>query len=784
MQLNVKENPTITPNQGERERLTADNITETPDNVVDEFKVLYHTSFLLSQKRSEKDAKEMKFRNLLASVSESDAAVEMLRDGIVIPPDRPPKRVSFRQGEAEFIPMHQVESVGLRRDKEIVSAPAQEDDTMSEITDNNTAESMAAGSESIVEPAQNARSNVVIPEEEDYFPIPLPMFQIKRSVMNDGIKRSSLEKSSSESSRSKRDESLMQAEQTMLDESSVTLSDISSSIKFQAASSSSDPASNFASQTSSSRSSGQPRSSPSNSRHTESYQATYDPLPSDNSSMPWSGASALASVSNHSDSAFVRSIHSGDTIETVPSAELQVQAAQRATTPFIEKQAKSKELITAVPLAVCEPVEESDIPIKAGRRKSSRNVESVVLHESMDSSSGSRNFKERKITDEQLLVLTRIKSGTRRKKMGSKKTVSDSSLVDRDYLRLQGLLQGTGPQRLTTSEPALDYHKSTHSVGFEWEPDMSIPDESIHPLQPRLPSNDGSTLSSGLGSSVGPSMPDPPSIPDSVSDYNVFHNDHVQEGKVLDQNVVRATVESYSQPLPRAFIVSDGSEDCVGVLSDYSIVTEESKYGHSRKIKKMFCIIFIILILAGAAVALAIGLNGYFKPSIGSGSGSSPPSSSPTMEIPLTRQEVLNAILEVSEDGGAAIAYQGTPQHRAFEWLVDGNEPQQYSSASRYIQRFALATLYFSTEGDKWTLNEKWLSSDDECLWFNRANNPCGALGDIIEVDLSELGLSGVIPEEIGMLKGLKLLNLSGNGIIRDMPKSLWTLQSLSKSAM
>ena len=46
-------------------------------------------------------------------------------------------------------------------------------------------------------------------------------------------------------------------------------------------------------------------------------------------------------------------------------------------------------------------------------------------------------------------------------------------------------------------------------------------------------------------------------------------------------------------------------------------------------------------------------------------------------------------------------------QARAWEWLLADNYHNDYPFA-RQLQRFALVTLYFSTNGDRWRDNDQW----------------------------------------------------------------------------
>jgi hypothetical protein len=69
----------------------------------------------------------------------------------------------------------------------------------------------------------------------------------------------------------------------------------------------------------------------------------------------------------------------------------------------------------------------------------------------------------------------------------------------------------------------------------------------------------------------------------------------------------------------------------------------------------------------------------------------------------------------ISSDNGEAISTTSTPQNKAFNWMVTNNTHLETFSNEQIIQRYALATLYYSANGDSWDINESWLSESEEC---------------------------------------------------------------------
>jgi hypothetical protein len=147
------------------------------------------------------------------------------------------------------------------------------------------------------------------------------------------------------------------------------------------------------------------------------------------------------------------------------------------------------------------------------------------------------------------------------------------------------------------------------------------------------------------------------------------------------------------------------------------------------------------------------------------------PSSGPTSSA---FSSALFQLLEsASFDAGEALRVAGSPQQRAFFWLLQDANLASYTN-SRRLQRYAMAVFYYSTNGENWSENHGWMSDEDECLWFNKeaTNNgnysPCqinvnnNAQKTLAGLDLSFNNVQGTIPPEIGLLSGLLRLDLDG----------------------
>ncbi|CAJ1934453.1 unnamed protein product [Cylindrotheca closterium] len=167
-------------------------------------------------------------------------------------------------------------------------------------------------------------------------------------------------------------------------------------------------------------------------------------------------------------------------------------------------------------------------------------------------------------------------------------------------------------------------------------------------------------------------------------------------------------------------------------------------------------------------------------------------------------------IVSAYPQGGDAIQNRSSPQRSAFEWLRSVSNVQDLPD-NRVLQRYALATIFYSTRGWEWSQASRWLSNEHECSWFStstafdicdpnrqltvlslRENNLDGTvpaevfalLPLIEEVQLHGNDLDGSIPSEVSNLSRLALFDLSSNQVFSDIPSELGGLSNLKRIAL
>ena len=98
---------------------------------------------------------------------------------------------------------------------------------------------------------------------------------------------------------------------------------------------------------------------------------------------------------------------------------------------------------------------------------------------------------------------------------------------------------------------------------------------------------------------------------------------------------------------------------------------------------------------------------------------------------------IYDELLEFSDNRDIV---SGTPQYKAFEFLV--TDQRVCPSDTNLPQRYALAVLYYSSQGGGWKRcfesdttgceNEPWLSSESECNWEGVVCNGAGQVQEVV----------------------------------------------------
>ncbi|KAL3925923.1 MAG: hypothetical protein SGILL_000066 [Bacillariaceae sp.] len=284
------------------------------------------------------------------------------------------------------------------------------------------------------------------------------------------------------------------------------------------------------------------------------------------------------------------------------------------------------------------------------------------------------------------------------------------------------------------------------------------------------------------------------------SDHTATSDDHQYTMANSRTNSSSDDDEDYefpSAPSPAAYTVSGGGMT-FATTSTCSQVVEAQPFDEQHTIraffkrKKIRCMIcFLVLVFLcltiGTVYAVTGFADGQFKGNGGGGTenndgddveASPAPSSSPTSQGDLQLEYFVDVALPSYTRN--ALRRASSPQRKAFDWLLNNTMLASYPLPRR-LQRYALATLYFSTGGEKrWNKNFGWLSDEDECEWFSMEIEVpvCGENGFKI-LSLSSNSLRGTLPLEISLLSSLELLQVNENILTGFLPTSLGGLEQL-----
>ena len=162
------------------------------------------------------------------------------------------------------------------------------------------------------------------------------------------------------------------------------------------------------------------------------------------------------------------------------------------------------------------------------------------------------------------------------------------------------------------------------------------------------------------------------------------------------------------------------------------------------------------------------------------------PSLQPTVESSLTIVDLSNLSVKelltyIAFDNGIALRETGSAQNTAFEWLVSSNTNPQDLGSAEVIQTYALATLFYSTNGNNWERLDNWLASDvNVCFWYSTAGSDACAVDadgsyELTQLSLNNNNLNGQLPLEIGHLASVEIISLNNNNLTGVLPDQLFS---------
>jgi Leucine rich repeat len=226
------------------------------------------------------------------------------------------------------------------------------------------------------------------------------------------------------------------------------------------------------------------------------------------------------------------------------------------------------------------------------------------------------------------------------------------------------------------------------------------------------------------------------------------------------------------------------------VVPEPSPLTEKPQHRNqdaqpkSLRVSKRSLWIIVVVLTVLCAAAIAVGILWGVKridDNAARGKASSPTAIGSTWKSEELLQHLPESSVKKIEEQDA------TPscQNQAFRWATDQPTQQRYyneGGMGRLVQRFAVATMSCSMGGPAslWTGSTWGVDAPlDECSW---QGVDC-SYGRVTGLAWASLGLTGTVPEEVGLLTDLQVLDVSNNtmlsGFIPTHVGKLVNLQSL-----
>ena len=233
--------------------------------------------------------------------------------------------------------------------------------------------------------------------------------------------------------------------------------------------------------------------------------------------------------------------------------------------------------------------------------------------------------------------------------------------------------------------------------------------------------------------------------------------------------------------------------------SQPAVHTELMEQRCSRRSMLLIALLAIVVIV-GVTTATVIVNQGKSTDNLTTGPSPVPVPST----MPVLRTETPSAMPVLSTPSAAIATYiknitlasnpiryplpQGetpTPEEQALDWLIN-EDPlnltvEQNAGRRRLSQRFALLTLWFSTNGPEWTNKNFWLEDQDECNWQGIDCDSEKSVWSIgAEESLQNNEVIGSIPADLALLTNCLSIDLGLNpGVGGTIPTSLTTMANL-----
>ena len=196
---------------------------------------------------------------------------------------------------------------------------------------------------------------------------------------------------------------------------------------------------------------------------------------------------------------------------------------------------------------------------------------------------------------------------------------------------------------------------------------------------------------------------------------------------------------------------------------------KSDKPKHKRKQWAMLVVPIVVVLTVAVIVGIIMGGNRSSSPSNDvAESPTASPTPAPTLS-PLQENVMELLVGNLPTEMQQTLDDKSSPQYQAFLWL---STVENVLDTERYqiLQKYALATFYYATNGNDWVRNDGWLDvTGDPCVQEAETGDEvmfgvsCLNEQTIRQMSLPSNSLKGTLPLEFSLLEEVLVLDLSGN---------------------
>jgi hypothetical protein len=258
--------------------------------------------------------------------------------------------------------------------------------------------------------------------------------------------------------------------------------------------------------------------------------------------------------------------------------------------------------------------------------------------------------------------------------------------------------------------------------------------------------------SSSVASSTSSARPGAVRVGDTESNHDEWTL-QTQEEPDTEQGFETILPIAAEVVLPEVVLPDDESENSK-TIAEAQIVETATLCGQPRG---------LIFALLGVLVAVAIGA------SLGVALGSGGEPTLAPLDPPLSDRR--NELEEVLIAEIPSVQF-GPSQREVLNWLANEDSAIldfKTTPIRTILERYVIATLYYSLNGPQWEDQRGFLSEESVCKWniINVTGSAIEGVGCnerhefVVEINLWENQLTGKIPSELGLLSSLTFVDLS-----------------------